>query len=45
MRRDKQDWVRYLKSNYSRNQLIEKHIEDITWLENIIKTLKQKQEE
>jgi len=45
MRRDKQDWVRYLKNNYTRNELIEKYIEDITWLENIIKTLKQKQEE
>jgi len=45
MRPDKADMVRHLKNNYTRNQLIEKYIEDITWLEYIIKTLKQKQEE
>jgi len=40
MRPDKPDMIRYLKNNYTRNQLIEKYIEDVTYLEKIIKTLR-----
>ena len=44
-KQEQEDLTRYLKNNYTMNQLIEKYIEDILWLQDIINMMKQKGEE
>ena len=40
-KQEKEDLARYLKNNYTKNQLIEKYIEDISWAQEVIKMTRQ----